>query len=204
MNALSQLPNQSINGSGRVGKKFLELEIGDFHHACQWVSDLPYGYNSNHNDPFIVFTERKGICTTKHGVIALLAQELGINVHKMLGFYRLDERTVPGTDEILQKHGLSYIPQIHCFLGFHTCFIDLTEDDCHGRRQRLDQFDIAYRVKPDINEMDELEYYKLGLEYYMMDDVKLANMAKDHLVSILQECDESHKRLCALNLKGNS
>jgi hypothetical protein len=203
MNAIKQLPNQSINGSGRVDKKFLELKIYDFHHACEWVNDLPYGYNSSHNDPFIVFTERRGICTTKHGVIALLAQEHDLDIHKMLGFYKLDGKTVPGTDKILRKHGLSYIPQIHCFLGFHTCFVDLTEDDCHARKRRLDDFDITFRVKPDINEMEELTYYRLGLEYYMMSNAKLAKMQKDHLVSILQECDESHKRLCDQTPKGN-
>jgi hypothetical protein len=198
MNEIQQLPNKEIKNSGCVGKKFLELGVDDFHHACRWVRDLPYGYNSNHSDPLIVFAERRGICTTKHGVIALLALELGLDVHRMLGFYRLDEKIVSGTGEILAKHGLCYIPQIHCFLGFHTSFVDLTEDDCHARKKRLDEFDVIFRAQADLSEVEELELYKVGLEYYMMRDKKLESIEKDSLVAILQECDESHKRLCAL------
>jgi len=203
MNEIKQLPNKEIKGSGCVGKKFVELEIDDFHRACGWVRDLPYGYNSNHSDPLIIFAERRGICSTKHGVIALLAQELGLDVHRMLGFYKLDENIVSGIHEILEKHGLSYIPQIHCFLSFHMNFVDLTKDDCHARKKGLDEFDVMFRVQPDLSEMEELEYYKLGLEYYIMSDEKLANVEKDDLVAILQECNKSHKRSCSLRYKMN-
>ncbi len=71
MNEIKQLPNKEINSSGSISKKFIESGIDDFHHACQWVKDLPYGYNSNHDDPLIIFVEKKGICTTKHGAIAM-------------------------------------------------------------------------------------------------------------------------------------
>ncbi len=130
-------------------------------------------------------------------MIALLAQELGLDVHRTLGFYRLDESIVSGTHEILAKHGLSYIPQIHCFLSYHMTFVDLTQDDCHARKRRLDEFDVMFRVPPASSEMEELEYYKLGLDYYMTSDEKLANVEKDTLIAILRECDESHKRSCS-------
>jgi hypothetical protein len=197
MNEIKQLPNRRIDGSGPIGNKFVALGIHDFHRACGWIRDLPYGYNSHHDDPLIVFTERRGICTTKHGAIALLARELDLDIHKMLGFYKLDERVLSGTDEILKKYGLSYIPQIHCFLGFQTTFVDLTEDDCHARKKRLDEFDIIFKVQADISEMEELEYYRLGLEYYIMSDERLANIQKNDLIEILRECNESHKRSCS-------
>ncbi|MHC4167394.1 MAG: hypothetical protein ACYSWQ_10590 [Planctomycetota bacterium] len=198
MKEIRQLPNKKIKGSGCAGKKFAELGIDDFHRACEWVRDLPYGHNSDHSDPLIVFAERRGICTTKHGVIALLAQELGLDVHRVLGFYRLDESIVSGTHEILEKHRLSYIPQIHCFLSFNMNFVDLTEGNRHARKKRLDEFDVMFKVPPGLSETDELEYYKLDLEYYMMNDEKLASVKKGDLIAILQECDESHKRSCSL------
>lgn len=198
MNEIKQLPNKEINGSGSISKKFIELGVDDFHHACRWVKDLPYGYNSNHDDPLIIFMERRGICTTKHGAIAMLAQEIGLNVHKMLGFYKLNEQIVSGTGKILDKYGLNYIPQIHCFLSFQMNFVDLTEDNCHGKNKQPDEFDAIFRVRPDLSEMEELEYYKLGLEYYLLSDEKLSNLKKDDLIVVLKECNESHKRLCSL------
>jgi hypothetical protein len=198
MNEIKQLPNKEINSSGSISKKFIESGIDDFHHACQWVKDLPYGYNSNHDDPLIIFDEKKGICTTKHGAIAMLAQEIGLDVHKMLGFYKLNEQIVSGTSKIIDKYGLDYIPQIHCFLSFQMNFVDLTEDNCHGRNKQPDEYDIIFRVSPDLSETEELEYYKLGLDYYFMSDEKLSNLTKNDLISILKECNESHKHLCSL------
>jgi len=198
MNETKQLPNKEINSSGSISKKFIESGMNDFHHACQWVKDLPYGYNSNHDDPLIIFEEKKGICTTKHGAIAMLAQEIGLDVHKMLGFYKLNEHIVSGTSKILDKYGLDYIPQIHCFLSSQMNFVDLTEDNCHGRNKQPDQYDIIFRVRPDLSETEELEYYKLGLDYYFMRDEKLSNFKKNDLIAILKECNESHKHLCSL------
>lgn len=83
MNEIKQLPNQKIMHSGCVSSKFMELGIRDFHHACEWIRDLPYGYNANRDDPQVIFLEKRGICTTKHGAIALLAQELGLDVHSL-------------------------------------------------------------------------------------------------------------------------
>ncbi len=50
MNEIKILPNKEINSSGSISKKFIELGIDDFHHACRWVKNLPYGYNSNGTD----------------------------------------------------------------------------------------------------------------------------------------------------------
>ena len=85
MDDIKQLPNKEIKDSGCVGKKFLELGVDDFHHACRWVRDLPYGYNSNHSDPLIVFAERRGIFTTKHGVKVARSDWVG-SVWVIIGF----------------------------------------------------------------------------------------------------------------------
>ena len=84
--------------------------------ACQWVKDLPYGSNSSLDTALILFEEGRGTCFTKHGVIARLADELGLEVHKNLGFYRLTEDIITGASAILQPSGLEFVPSIHCFL----------------------------------------------------------------------------------------
>ncbi len=198
MNKIEQLPNKEFDASGPIGGKFVELGIGDFHRACRWVRDLPYGYNSTDADPAIIFAEGRGTCATKHGAVAALAREIGLNVDKILGFYRLTDEIIPGTGKILEKYGLTYIPQIHCFLSFRTTFVDLTEGNCHGKKKQLDEFDATFKVKPGLSETEKLEYYKLGLDYYLMNDKELAKFTKDDLIDILKECIENHQILCSI------
>ncbi len=198
MHTIDQLPNSEIKNTGTISKKFLELGVTDFHAACRWVQELSYGYNSSHDDPFIIFEEQRGICTTKHGAVALLAQENDLDVFKMLGFYKLNDTIVTGVNEILDRYGLSYIPQIHCFLCHQMKFVDLTEGNCHGKNRQLNEFDIIYKVKPDIREDEELEHYTMGLEYYQANDQKLASFSKEELISILKECNQKHKNVCSI------
>ena len=50
---------------------------------------MPYGSNSNKDDILILFKEGYGSCTTKHAVIATLAEELGIPISKSTGIYAM-------------------------------------------------------------------------------------------------------------------
>ncbi|HSO19793.1 MAG TPA: hypothetical protein VLT88_10065, partial [Desulfosarcina sp.] len=76
---------------------FTDLGIGTFHEACRWVHRRPYGYNADRDDLMILFKENKGSCTTKHAVIATLASELDLAVHKKVGLYAMTEALVTGS-----------------------------------------------------------------------------------------------------------
>lgn len=110
MNTIESLPNRQIELRGHISQKFIENGINEFREACQWIKNLPYGYNSDKNDPYIIFKENKGTCTTKHAVISLLAQEIGLPISKFLGFYKLDDEIITGIGEILDGYRLEYIP----------------------------------------------------------------------------------------------
>ena len=80
-------PNADIVNSGIFSDQFLQIGIKSFHDACRWVNDLPYDYNTNMVDSMLIFTEKKGICLTKHGAIARLAEELVYRFVNSITFY---------------------------------------------------------------------------------------------------------------------
>lgn len=164
MEKYSVLPDKPITEAGPVTKKFLELGIESFHTACRYVQELPYGYNSNREDVMILFEENKGSCTTKHGVIATLAGEIGLPVGKTVGIYALTEDIVTGADQILSKYALPYLPMIHCFLESGDRRVDLTEGNNNGKNKPLDEFLYTEKVDPMISGKDEYMIYRRVLK----------------------------------------
>ncbi len=198
MDTIESLPNKEIKSEGPISQKFIENGINTFHQACQWVKNLPYGYNSDKTDPYILFKEQIGTCSTKHAVIGLLAQEIGLPISKFLGFYTLNNEIITGIGEILDPYGLEYIPQIHCFLGFKTLFVDLTEGNCTGKNKPLENFDLILRVKSILSESEEEDLYSIGLDFYMRENTFLCKYTKEELIGILKECNKKHEIVCSL------
>jgi hypothetical protein len=71
-------------------------------------------------------SEGKGTCTTKHALLAELAQEQNIDVQLALGIFEMNERNTPGVGQVLTKYGLTYIPEAHCYLRYRGERIDVT------------------------------------------------------------------------------
>ncbi|MHB8835818.1 MAG: hypothetical protein ACYC9Y_08925 [Candidatus Methylomirabilia bacterium] len=157
------LPDSPIFGAGLLSRAFADLGLSSFLQACRWAHELPYGYNSDRDDPLILFTERKGTCTTKHAAIATLAQELALPVEKHLGIYAMTEAIVAGTDSILGSFGLPYLPMLHCFLVSGEHRVDLTEGNRNGKRCSIEEFLRSERVRPAITAREEYLLYRTVL-----------------------------------------
>ena len=168
MNPYTVLPNPVITRKGVISEKFISLNIKTFWDACSYVHELPYGYNSTRNDILILFKEGYGSCTTKHAVIATLAEELDIPVYKMVGIYAMNEEVVTGAQRILEKYYLPYLPMIHCFLVFESYRVDLTEGNNNGKNCSVEQFLFKQKVISNISEKDEYLLYKTSLEKYIL------------------------------------
>src|SRR5262245_18822952 len=148
MAPIGVLPECAIHPGSGVRDAFLQRGAATFHAACQLVKDLPYGSNSNWEQPLALLEDNRGTCFTKHGVIARLARELGLSVHKNLGFYRLCDEIVTGVSQFIEPHSVSFVPQIHCFLEFGPYHVDLTEGNAHGKNKTIDTYDFIVRVEP--------------------------------------------------------
>jgi hypothetical protein len=164
VDAYTVFSNPAIRKKGIISEKFITLGIKNFWEACKYVHEVPYGYNSTPDDVMILFKEGYGSCTTKHAVIATLAEELDIAVHKMIGIYAMSEDIVTGTNLILEKYHLPYLPMIHCFLVYDTFHVDLTEGNNNGKNRSIENFLFAEKVIPNFSEKDEYLLYKTALK----------------------------------------
>jgi hypothetical protein len=198
MEQLYVIPNLTINSSGRISHKFSSLNINSLHEACIWIKDLPYGYNSTSEDSIILFEENKGTCSTKHSVIAELAEELNLPLYKFICFYKLNSQIIEGIDAILSEYDLEYIPQTHCVLGIKSSFFDLTKGNCHGKKSEIVDLDLFFKVPPNPDKLLIEKIYNSGLEYYGNRDPKFANYDPNKYREILEKCDEFHQNLCRL------
>lgn len=164
MKPYTLFPDRPIIGEDAMAKTFLDLGIGTFHEACRWVHQLPYGYNSDRDDLMILFKEKMGSCTTKHAVIATLACELDLPIHKNVGIYAMTEALVTGTQEILDRFGLPYVPMIHCFLNYQDQWVDLSEGNRNGKSGPIDHFLFTAEVAATITAKDEYRLYRQALK----------------------------------------
>jgi hypothetical protein len=164
MTDIEKLPDKSlVSGNGPMTAAFLSRAISGFRAACDYVRRLPYGYNSDRDDPMILFKEGKGSCTTKHAVIATLSDELGLPVTKSIGIYPMTEPLVTGTQAIVDRYGLPYIPMVHCFLVHGADRIDLTAGNRNGKNGPIETFLHTEPVAPNISARKEYMRYRAAL-----------------------------------------
>jgi len=164
MDSYDKLPNAGINPVGKLSIKFLDLGIKTFREACDYVHKIDYGYNTNYEDKMIFFKENKGTCTTKHAVIAGLAQELEIPLYKHICVYKFTEEITTGVNEILKKYEIPYIPMVHCFLVYKDYRFDLTEGNHNGKKKPIDDCIHTERVDSFICSKDEYLLFKMVLK----------------------------------------
>jgi hypothetical protein len=182
MDPLTRLPDAVISPAGPFAETFLGMGVGRFHEACRWVHRLPYGYNSNKDDPMILFKEKMGSCTTKHAVIGKLAIELGLPVTKTIGIYAMTEVLVTGTQAVLEAYRLPYVPMIHCFLTAGAVRVDLTEGNRNGKNRPIDDFLYTQDVRPGISEKAEYLLYRQALSDVILQRPELSGVDLKHVL----------------------
>jgi hypothetical protein len=64
MEAFPVVPDAIITDRGPVSRYFLNLGPRIFWDACRYVQELSYGYNSDRDDPMILFKEETGPSVT--------------------------------------------------------------------------------------------------------------------------------------------
>ncbi len=196
MDNFKVFPDKRIAEYGPISKVFVDLGITSFLEACRYVHELPYGYNSNRDDLMILFTEKKGTCTTKHAVIGTLAQELALTVHKNVGIYAMTEAFVSGTNTLLDEFHLPYIPMLHCFLVYGKFRVDLTEGNSNGKKRTIEEFLHVQQVAPNIYAKDEYLLYRKALKDVVLKRTELLGVEFKHIL----HCREEGLKLLKANL----
>ena len=202
MDSYDKLPDAEIKSNGEISEKFLELGIPTFKKACEYVHNTDYGYNSNYDDKMIFFKEKMGTCTSKHAVIAGLAEELNIPLHKHVGIYKFAEEISTDVNGILKKYNVPYVPMAHCFLVYKNFHFDLTEGNCNGKNTTIEKFIHEEEVDPFISRKDEYLLYKRVLKELIlpskeMEGVKERSIlkAREDSIILLKENSKKQKQL---------
>jgi hypothetical protein len=173
MDKLTVFPDNAISNAGIVSAEFLKLDINRFVDACRYVHELPYGYNTDRDNLMILFKENKGTCTTKHAVVATLAEELGMPIVKNVGIYAMTEELVTGTNDILAKYDLPYVPMVHCFLAYGENRVDLSEGNNNGKNRSIEEFLFTQQVEPNISAKDEYLFYRKALKEHILSRIEM-------------------------------
>ncbi|MFX0027412.1 MAG: hypothetical protein ACFE8M_13500, partial [Candidatus Hermodarchaeota archaeon] len=160
--------------------------------ACDYVHNIEYGYNTNYDDKLIFFKEKMGTCTSKHAVIAGLAEELNIPLFKHVGVYKFTEEISTGVNTILEKYDIPYVPMVHCFLIYKEYRFDLTEGNCNGKNNSIEEFIHEEKVEPFISRKDEYLLFKNVLKEKILPSKEMEG--KDER-SLLKAREESIKLL---------
>jgi hypothetical protein len=123
---LEPLTHRPLAEDGPVTRRFRAAGVEDFGGAAGYLLQLPYGRITDRSKFWLVLEEGRGTCTTKHATLAELAREQHIDVQLMLGIYAMTERNTPGVGAVLEGHGLTCIPEAHCYLRYQGQRVDVT------------------------------------------------------------------------------
>jgi len=182
MDSYDKLPDAEIKPVGELSIKFLDLGIKTFREACDYVHKIDYGYNTNYEDKMIFFKEKRGSCTTKHAVIAGLAQELNIPLYKHVCVYKFTEEITTGVNEILKKYEIPYVPMVHCFLVYENYQFDLTEGNYNGKKKPINEYIHSERVDPYISRKDEYLLFKKVLKEIILPSKEMEGITEKTLL----------------------
>ncbi len=195
MDSYDKLPDAELIPVGELSKKFLDLGIKTFKHACNYVHNVDYGYNTKYEDKMIFFKENKGSCTSKHAVIAGLAQELKIPLYKHVCVYKFTEEITTGVNEILNKYNIPYVPMTHCFLVYDKYKFDLSEGNNNGKKKPIDEYIHSEKVDPFISRKDEYLLFKKVLKEKILPSKEMEGTAEKTLlkaraasITLLKSC----------------
>ena len=121
------LPDFNINAMCSLSRKLLALNINTFNDAIQYIHSLKYGRPSDADCSHSLILENKGTCSSKHLFLKRVIDGHNIkNIELTVGIYRMNEYNTPGVGTILNKYGLSYMPEAHSYLTFNAQRYDYT------------------------------------------------------------------------------
>jgi hypothetical protein len=116
-----------IQNCGKLSAYVLHLGFERFLPFAEYVCSLGYGRPSGFGDVLAVVRKKKGTCSSKHLLLASLAHECGhTDIHLVVGIYQMCEGNTPGVGEVLEKAGLTSLPEAHCYLKYKDIRYDFT------------------------------------------------------------------------------
>jgi hypothetical protein len=120
------LPTFEITASSPLSRGIHGFGITTFAQLVLHVSTIPYGRTTS-NSPLATLVENRGTCSSKHRLLAEVAQEFQhFEVTLVVGIYEMSEDNAPGVGVVLDAARLDSIPEAHCYLKVDDSRFDFT------------------------------------------------------------------------------
>jgi hypothetical protein len=132
-----------------------------------------------------------------------LAEELGIPLYKYVGIYKFTEDISTGTNKILKKYDIPYVPMIHCFLVYKDYRFDLTEGNNNGKKTSIEDFIHAQKVAPFISKKDEYLIFKKVLRDKILPSEEMRGIKERTLLKAREGAIKLLKKNMRNNLEKN-
>ncbi|MDQ3111097.1 MAG: hypothetical protein M3R17_14485 [Bacteroidota bacterium] len=179
-------PGFDIKPDGPISKEFLDRNIQTFTEAAEFVQHLPYHRNKNKTDLSTVFTDNCGTCSTKHGVLKLLANENNFEgLELVIGLFKMNATNTPAIAKTLEENQLDYIPEAHCYLKFNNEIMDFTKPDfkpANYINELIEEFIIA---PTQVNDF-KVSYHKDYLTKWLAENK--TRLSPDEIWAIREQC----------------
>jgi hypothetical protein len=128
-----QIIDFEIIEKGQFREELDKLKITSFSFLCDFISKLPYGRNSNREDFSLVLSERKGTCSSKHGLISTICEINQVQeIELVVGIFLMNEQYSIKVHKILKENNLSAIPEAHSHLRYQGKRFDFTSQNSNS------------------------------------------------------------------------
>ncbi len=120
-----------VTASGPISKEILKAGFSEFQALAAHIQTIPYGRPGEAADFLSVLKENRGVCSSKHRLLAALAHECGHpEVELVVGVYEMSEENTPGVGSVLSGASRASIPEAHCYLRVAGRRYDFTGLPC--------------------------------------------------------------------------
>lgn len=120
------IPQTQLKPGYPISDRFIAKNLVSFDECIHYIHQLPYGRNKQRDQYYLVLSEGKGTCSTKHALIKALADEQNIPLSLILGLLITTTKQDPRISKMLKKHNLPGIPEAHCILKYNSIYFDIT------------------------------------------------------------------------------
>jgi hypothetical protein len=166
----------ALDSTDPLVRQVHEQGFATFGALCEHVRALAYRRTQG-SDVLDVLVEGCGTCSSKHRLLATVAQACGHpEVQLTIGIYEMSESNTPGVGAALLAASLTSLPEAHCYLtveGHRLDFTGLTE----GSSSPYDHLLAEHLVSPD-----ELPTRKLALHRQVLHEWAIARALSPEVV----------------------
>ncbi len=173
-----------LSDSGPISRAFLDRGISSFKDACRLVQGLSYGRIGKTGEPLRVLRERRGTCSSKHTLLALLAKECGLPLQLTIGIYLMDGINTPGVGPVLKAFGHPFLPEAHCYLICRRKRLDFTRT----AGLSIDSFLVERQIDPGLIDAEKVTFHQEFLcRFYGVDRLQEIWRIREACIEALYE-----------------